>query len=157
MKHIAAQIHIFLIKNRKTVAVAESCTGGLVSNFLTEARGSSRYFLLGIVAYSNEAKIKILKIPASLINKRGAVSYEIAASMAKSVKLLAKADYGIGITGIAGPGGGTRTKPVGTVFIGVHGKDKRIRKKFLFKGGRLAIRKRAALKALELLRSVIYK
>jgi len=154
---IISQIHTLLIKNKQTIAVAESSTGGLVSNLLTQASGSSRYFLLGIVAYSNQAKIKILEIPSSLIAKKGAVSYEIAKRMAQSVRLLAKADYGIGITGIAGPSGGTKTKPVGTVFIAVNAKDKKICKKFLFKGARLTVKRKTALKALELLRSIIYK
>ena len=152
MQHIESTIHLLLMKMRKTVAVAESCTGGLLSKLLTDIGGSSEYFLLGVVAYSNKAKEAVLKIPHHLIAKKGAVSEEVAKRMAKSVRKLAKADFGIGITGMAGPGGGTLYKPVGTVFIAIHSKDKKICKKFNFTGNRITVRNKAALKALELLR-----
>ena len=150
-QHIVEQIHSFLIKKQKTIAVAESCTGGLLSNLLTDLSGSSGYFILGVIAYSNRAKIKILKIPAGLIAKKGAVSKEAAAKMAQSVRKLAKTDLGIGITGIAGPTGGSPKKPVGTVFIAVDSKSKKICQKFHFNGSRAVIRKKTVLKTLELL------
>ena len=153
MQHIVNQINCLLIKNKKKIAVAESCTGGLTSNLLTQNSGSSQYFTLGVVAYSNAAKIKFLKIRPSLILKKGAVSKDVADKMAYAVRKLAKADFGIGISGIAGPTGGSIQKPVGTVFIALNGKNKKILKSYIFKGGRLAIRKKAALKALELLKS----
>lgn len=155
MEHIVKQVHSSLIKKRKTIAVAESCTGGLLSNLLTYIRGSSRYFILGIVAYSNKSKQDILKIPAGLIAKKGAISKEIALKLAQQVRKIAKTDFGIGITGIAGPSGGTPQKPVGTVFIAVASKNKTISKKYQFRGTRVTIRKKSSLKALELLKSLL--
>jgi len=151
MQDIIRQVHKLLLKKQKTIAVAESCTGGLLSNLLTQISGSSRYFILGIAAYSNTAKQTILKIPADIIAKKGAVSEEVACALARSVRKLGKTDFAIGITGIAGPAGGTIKKPVGIVFIAISSKKKNLCKKFHFKGSRLMIRKTAALKALELL------
>lgn len=155
MEHTVNQIHRLLVKNKETVAVAESCTGGLLSNLLTRTSGSSQYFILGIIAYSNTAKERILKILPKLIINKGAVSKEVAKGLAKSVRKLAGANFGIGITGIAGPGGGSKEKPIGTVFIAIDKKNKKICRKFNFSGSRLTVRKKAALKALELLRELI--
>lgn len=155
MEPLINQIHRLLIKNRKTIAVAESCTGGLLSNLLTPLPGSSQYFILGVVAYSNKAKEGILKIPHSLITKKGAVSKAAANRMAESIRKLTKTDFGIGVTGIAGPTGGTLQKPVGTVFIAIDSKNKKICKKFHFTGNRISIRKQAALKALKLLKNFL--
>ena len=138
------------IHNRKTLAIAESCTGGLISNLLTNVAGSSEFFLLGIIAYANGAKTKILKIPPTLLKKHGAVSSNVAAAMAQGVRRILKTDYGLGVTGIAGPGGGSKSKPVGLVFIAVSG-PKTIVKKFHFKGSRLEIKKQAAQTALKML------
>jgi nicotinamide-nucleotide amidase len=151
MEKIIKKIHKLLVVKQKTVSVAESCTGGLLSKLLTQISGSSRYFLLGIIAYSNRSKESVLKIPPSLIKEKGAVSKEVALLMAKRIRALAKTDFGIGITGIAGPTGGTSAKPPGTVFIAVAGKNKNFCKKFYFSGNRQSIRKKSALKALELL------
>lgn len=155
MKDLINQIHKLLIKRKKTIAVAESCTAGLISNLLTYVSGSSRYFILGVVAYSHLAKQNILKIPSSIINKRGAVSKEIASRMAQNIRKIAKTYFGIGITGIAGPNGGMPDKPVGTVFIAIDSRSRKICKKFVFKGDRMAIRRTAALKALELLKGLL--
>lgn len=155
MKNIAKETRSLLIRKKKKIAVAESCTGGLLSQLLTESPGSSRYFTLGLVLYSNRAKENILNIPANIINKKGAVSEDVAGLMAKSVRLLAKTSFGIGITGIAGPKGGSKQKPVGTVFIAVDSKNKKICRKFKFSGNRTAIRKKSALKALELLKELL--
>lgn len=152
---IVKHIHSLLLKNQKTLSVAESCTGGLFSKLLTDISGSSKYFILGVVAYSNQAKINILKIPAELIDKQGAVSQEVAQKMAESIRKIAKTDFGIGVTGIAGSTGGTLQKPVGTVFIAIDSKNKKICKKFHFTGNRISIRKQAALKALKLLKVII--
>jgi len=157
MKDIVHQIHTLLLKNKKTIAIAESCTGGFLSNLLTKLSGSSRYFILGIIAYSNEAKKKILRVPSSLITTRGAVSKEVASSMAGRIRKVAHTGIGIGITGIAGPSKGSAQKPVGTVFIALDSKNKKICKKFHFKGTRLCIRKKAALKGLELLKEILIK
>ena len=148
---IIQQIHSFLIKKHKTVAIAESCTGGLASQLLTNLPGSSKYFILGVVAYSNRVKTGILHIPATLITKKGAVSPEVARKMAQGVRKLAKTDFGIGITGIAGPSGGTKAKPVGTVFIAVTNIQKTLCRELHFRGIRSLIRKQAAIKALKLL------
>jgi PncC family amidohydrolase len=155
MKDILRQIHKTLIKNKRTVAVAESCSGGLVSKLLTELGGSSRYFVLGVVAYSNQAKQKILKVPAQTIKKNGAVSAVVAAKMAQAVRKTANTDFSIGITGIAGPGGGSPKKKVGTVFIAVRSPDKNICRKFHFQGNRNSIRNQAAVKSLELLQTLL--
>lgn len=155
MKLIVNQIHKLLLKNKKTVAIAESCTGGLLSNLLTQLSGSSQYFILGVVAYHNKTKQNILKIPYSLIVKKGAVSKEIACRMAKNIRKIARTDLGIGVTGIAGPSGGTPDKPVGTVFIALDSRKRKISKKFIFQGSRISIRKNAGQKALELLRRTL--
>jgi len=149
------QIHSLLIKTNKTIAIAESCTGGMLSEFLTHFSGSSKYFLLGIIVYSNKAKETILGIPKLILAKHGAVSQETAQRMAQRVRILGKADFGIGITGIAGPSGGTKEKPLGTVFISINTKSRQLCKKFIFKGNRAAIRKQAALKSLELIRNFL--
>jgi len=155
MEHIVNQIHKFLTNFKKTIAVAESCTGGGLSNLLTRIPGSSQYFVLGIVAYNNKVKQTILKIPYPIIVRYGAVSKDVACLMAKSIRRIAKTDFGIGITGIAGPTAGTLDKPIGTVFIAIDSEHRKICKKFHFKGSRLTIRKRAALKALELLKKIL--
>ncbi len=155
VKPYVNQIHRLLIKNKKTVAVAESCTGGLLSNLLTQTPGSSRYFTLGIVAYSNAAKASVLKVPARLIMKKSAVSKEVAKNLASSVRRLAKTDYGIGITGIAGPKADPSKKPVGLVFIAIDSKNKKGCYRFLLKGGRALIRRTSALKALVLLNNYL--
>jgi nicotinamide-nucleotide amidase len=155
MQRLILQIHKLLIKNKKTIAVAESCTGGLTSNLLTSTSGSSRYFMLGIVAYSNKAKEKVLRIPHKTIIDNGAVSSQVAKLMAKSVKSISRSDFGIGITGIAGPAGGSKTKPVGTVFIAIDSRVKKICERYCFTGSRLEIRKKAAIKTFYLLKSLI--
>ncbi len=155
MQHIINQIHKPLIKKKKTVAVAESCTGGLLSSLLTTLSGSSRYFILGVVAYSNAVKTRILGISPALIAQKGAVSFEVARKMADGVKKIAKTDIGIGITGIAGPTGAIAGKPVGTVFIALTSAKKKNCQKFLFTGNRLTIRNKAVLKSLELLKNLL--
>ncbi len=155
MEHTVSYIHKLLVKNKKTISVAESCTGGLLSGLLTRMPGSSKYFILGVVAYSNKSKESILKVPAHIIAGKGAVSKEVAGLLARSVRLMAKTDFAIGVTGIAGPGGGSGQKPVGTVFIAVNSKNKTICNKFKFTGTRTTIRKKSALKALELLNKLL--
>ena len=144
-----------LIQKKLTLAVAESCTGGLISKLLTDIPGSSEYFKLGLVVYSNTAKSKFLKIPLSLIKIKGAVSKEVALLLAKNVRNIAKTDLGLGITGIAGPGGGTKDKPVGLVFIAISSTKKTIVKKFNFKGNRHQIRQKSASETLSLISKLI--
>jgi len=155
MEPVVSKTHSLLIKRHKTVSVAESCTGGLLSKLLTDSSGSSKYFILGLVTYSNTAKESILNIPSLLISKKGAVSKEVAQKMAESVRILAKTDFGIAITGIAGPTGAIFKKPQGTVFIAIGSKSDRICKRFLFRGNRSAVRTKAALKSLELLKRLL--
>ena len=141
-----------LLKARKaTLSVAESCSGGLLADRLTNIPGSSDYFWLGLVTYHNKAKMKFLKIPASVLQQHGAVSEEVAVRMAKGVRRLLKTDFGIGITGIAGPGGGSKNKPVGLTFIAVAASPKTCCVQYRFKGRRRKIKQQAATQALQLL------
>ncbi len=155
MTPIELKIHSLLINKNKKIAVAESCTGGMLSSLLTRYAGSSRYFTLGVVTYSNQAKEDLLKIPPSLFAKNGAVSKPVASAMAKRIRIIAKADFGIGISGIAGPTGATANKPVGTVFIAIDNGAKTISKKFSFFGPRRKIMLSASRKSLELLNCLL--
>lgn len=142
---------ILLMKLKKTLAIAESCSGGLLTHRLTNISGSSQFLKVGIIAYSNEAKIKLLKVPSSLIQKYGAVSPETACAMAQGVRLGFKTDFGVSITGIAGPTGGTKTKPVGLTYIAASSKEKVECLEWHFKGTRLQVKESAATKAIDLL------
>ena len=139
------------ILNGETLAIAESCTGGLIGDLLTNIPGASACFLLGVVAYDNAAKSKILGVPLGLFKKHGAVSSPVAKAMAQGVRKILKTDYGLSVTGIAGPGAASKDKPVGLVYIGLSSASKTIVQKFLFKGTRLAIKKQAAQTALKML------
>ena len=108
-----------LIKKKLKISFAESCTGGLLSSSITAVSGSSKIFDLGLVTYSNKAKVEILKVPKKIIIKYGAVSKECCLSMVRNLSKISKANISISITGIAGPNGGTKLKPVGLVFIGI--------------------------------------
>jgi nicotinamide-nucleotide amidase len=141
----------------RTVAVAESCTGGLMAGRLTERAGSSAYVLGGVVVYSNEAKVALADVPVALIERFGAVSPEVAAALADGAAARFGADLGIGITGIAGPGGGTPEKPVGTVCLCVAGADggSRLERAVVLPGDRASIRERSTTVAMHLLRRVL--
>lgn len=141
-----------LLKSKKTLAIAESCTGGLLASRITDTPGSSNYFKLGLVTYSNESKNKLLNILLETIKKYGAISKQVASLMAKNVRLLAGADYGIGVSGIAGPGGATKNKPVGLVYIALAGKNKTTCKEFNFIGTRNLIKYKSTQAALNMLR-----
>jgi len=145
-----------LIKEKLTIAIAESCTGGLLADRITDVSGSSKYFIMGLVAYSNVVKENILGISGGILKKNGAVSREVALEMARRIKLLAGADIGVGITGIAGPGGGTNTKSVGLVYISIVTKKKKMVKELLFKGSREEIKFQATQVALDLVRRLFY-
>jgi len=149
---ILKQLHKKLLRKEKTVAIAESCTGGLLSSFLTSLPGSSGYFILGVVAYSNKSKETILNIPEKIIAKYGAVSRQVALLMAQNIRKKTHADFGLSITGIAGPTGATITKSIGTVYICLSGKNKNICRKFNFPGNRDNIRKKSTQEALRLLK-----
>ena len=145
-----------LISKKKTIAVAESCTGGLLSGRITDVSGSSNYFVLGLVAYSNLVKIARLGVDEKVLMKSGAVSKEVACQMASGVRLLAGTDIGIGITGIAGPTGKTRNKPVGLVYIALDKKGQApFVREFRFKGSREEIKFQASQAALDLIRKTI--
>ena len=147
-----------LLKSRgETIAVAESCTGGLISMRLTETPGSSVYVMEGVVAYSNEAKMRTLNVPAGIIEKFGAVSEQTAEAMAVGIRERARTTYAISVTGIAGPDGGTDEKPVGTVCIGFADADGAKSLKLLFPGDRYLIRWRSSQAALDYLRRQIIK
>lgn len=153
---LSEQIAKYLTNKKYTLSIAESCTGGLVASTITNIPGSSNYFKLGIVAYSNEAKIDILNIPKRLIKKYGAVSKEVAIRMAKGIRKLSNTDFGLGITGIAGPGGGSKDKPVGLVYIACCDKNEIKFKKFNFKGDRIEIKEKITLACFEILKEFIY-
>ncbi len=112
-------LHQKLIHKKLTISVAESCTGGLLANNLTKLANSSKYFQIGLITYSNEAKIKILKVNKNIIQKYGAVSKECCEAMVKNLSKISKSKINVSITGIAGPGGGTKDKPIGLVYIGI--------------------------------------
>ena len=156
MKKILKKIIKLLIKKNLKISLAESCTGGLLSSSITSISGSSKVFNLGIVAYSNEAKINILKISKKIIRIHGAVSHETCLSMLKNLNRISKTNISLSITGIAGPRGGTKKKPVGLVFIGIKKDNKTLVKKYLFKNKqRLLIQRAAVNKALNLILSFI--
>lgn len=144
-----------LRKRKMTMAVAESCTGGLISSRITDSSGSSEYFIMGIVAYSNRIKENILGVSPRLLQKHGAVSKQVALEMAKGARLLANTDIGIGVTGIAGPAGGTRKKPVGLVYIAFVMNKKQILKEFRFKGSRQDIKLQASEAGLNLIKKCV--
>jgi nicotinamide-nucleotide amidase len=135
-----------------TLAVAESCTGGLVAHRLTEVAGSSNYFMEGVVTYSNEAKTRLLGVPEELIERHGAVSAEVAEAMAEGVKRRAATDFGLAVTGVAGPGGGTEEKPVGLVYVSLSDDAHTEHRRVMLPGDRHLIRWRASQAALDLLR-----
>lgn len=140
------------LKERQlTIGVAESCTGGLISHMLTNIPGSSSYYERGVVVYSNEAKMELLKVPPALLAKYGAVSREVAVAMATGVREIARTDLGLAVTGIAGPEGGTPEKPVGLVFIALASADSVECKRFTFPGDRLSNKNRAAMAALDMI------
>jgi nicotinamide-nucleotide amidase len=141
-----------LTEQRKSIAVAESCTGGMIANRITNVSGSSGYFERGIITYSNASKSNLLGVPPSLVELHGAVSREVAEAMAAGVRLLAGTDIGLSTTGIAGPTGGTTEKPVGLVWIGYSDETATFALKFQFGDGRLRFKERASQAALELVR-----
>ena len=126
-------LHKKLIKKKFTISVAESCTGGLLAHNFTKLANSSKYFQMGLTTYSNQAKIKILKINKNIIQKYGAVSKECCKAMVQNLFKISKSKINVSITGIAGPGGGTKEKPVGLVYMGIKKGNKIIINKTIFK------------------------
>jgi PncC family amidohydrolase len=148
---------INLLKRKKLkISVAESCTGGMLSNTITSVSGASKVFTMGLVTYSNQAKTSILKVPKKIIQKHGAVSIQCCLSMVNNLSKISKSKVCVSITGIAGPSGGTKQKPVGLVYIGVKNGKKVIVSKSQFKNkGRSSIQKSTVKKSLELLLKTI--
>ena len=156
MKNLANKIVQKLIKKKLKISFAESCTSGLLSSTITSISGSSNVFDLGLITYSNKAKVNILKVPKKIINKYGAVSRECCSFMVKNLSKISKANISMSITGIAGPRGGTKSKPVGLVYIGLKKGNKIIIKKNLFKNkNRIAIQKATAITSLNIINKII--
>ena len=154
MKNLSQKLVKLLIKKKLKISFAESCTGGLLSSSITSISGSSKVFTLGLVTYSNKSKINILKVPKKIIMKHGAVSYETCLSMVKNLYKISRTNISISITGVAGPNGGSKQKPVGLVFIGVKKGNKTLVKKFLFKNRtRNSIQRSTVYRALNLILS----
>ena len=145
-----------LIKKKLKIAFAESCTGGMLASELTSISGASKVFSLGLVTYSNQAKISVLKVNKSIIQNYGAVSPQCCEAMVKNLAKISKAQINVSITGIAGPNGGTKKKPVGLVYIGLKKNNKILITKNIFKQkSRKAIQNAAVKRTLEIVRSLI--
>ena len=154
MKKLSQKIVKLLCKKKIKISFAESCTGGLLSSSITSISGSSKVFNIGLITYSNNSKINILKVPKKIITKYGAVSYETCLSMVKNLNKISKTNISVSITGVAGPKGGTKQKPVGLVFIGIKKANKTIVKKYLFKNKKRNLIQRSTVnKALNLILS----
>ena len=152
MKKELIKLNYLLKKKRLKLAIAESCTGGMLSSSITSVNGASKVFTMGLVTYSNQAKTSILKVPKKIIRKHGAVSIQCCLSMVNNISKISKSKVCVSITGIAGPKGGTKQKPVGLVYIGVKNQKKIIVSKNQFKNkGRAAIQKATVKKALNLI------
>jgi len=150
MKNLANKLVKKLIQKKLKISFAESCTGGMLSSAITSVSGSSKVFDLGLVTYSNKVKIDILKVPKKIINKYGAVSSECCLSMVKNLSKISKANISVSITGVAGPKGGTKLRPVGLVFIGIKSGNKIVIQKNLFKNkNRISVQKATTLKVLK--------
>lgn len=148
-------VAMYLMMKQATISVAESCTGGLLAQRLTSVPGSSRYFVSGVVCYSNESKIQLAGIPPLLVEMQGAVSEEVARGLADGIRANAKTTFGVGITGIAGPDGGSAAKPVGTVHVAVAGPDETQHRHFVFPGDRERVRYQASQAALNMVRRML--
>ena len=146
-----------LLKKKKIkISFAESCTGGLLSSAITSVSGSSKVFTLGLVTYSNQSKIKVLKVPKNIIRKYGSVSEQVCLAMLKNINKISKTNISVSITGIAGPSGGTKKKPVGLVYVGIKKSNKICVNRYMFKNrGRSYIQKLAVNKSLRLILSVL--
>ena len=156
MKTISQKIVRLLKKKKLKISFAESCTGGILSSAITSVDGSSKVFKLGLVAYSNQSKTKVLKIPKKIIKKYGSVSYQVCLAMVKNVSKISETNMSVAITGIAGPSGGTKIKPVGLVYVAIKKGNRTKVKKYLFKNkGRSYIQRTAVNKSLGLILSFL--
>ena len=156
IKNLINKIVKKLIQRKLKVSFAESCTGGMLSSTITSVSGSSKVFHLGLITYSNKAKIDILKVSKKIISKYGSVSNECCLSMVENLSKISKADISVSITGIAGPNGGTKLKPVGLVYIGIKKGNKIIIKENLFKNkNRISIQKATVNTSLKIINKII--
>tara|TARA_Y100000590_G_scaffold120895_1_gene138407 strand:- start:543 stop:1016 length:474 start_codon:yes stop_codon:yes gene_type:complete len=156
MKPLYKKVVKKLLKKKLKISIAESCTGGLLCNAITSVSGSSKIFNLGLVTYSNESKIKLLKVSKKIIKKYGAVSEQVCKAMVKNVGNIDKSSVSISVTGIAGPNGGTKKKPVGLVYVGIKKGNTIYIKKYFFRNkGRFYIQNCAVNKSLKLILSIL--
>ena len=156
MKQISENLVKSLKKKKLTLAIAESCTGGLLSSSITGIDGSSKVFKFGLVTYSNKSKNKILKVPNKIIKKYGAVSIQCCLSMVNNLSKIGKSNISISVTGIAGPGGGSKNKPVGLVYIGLKKGNKVKAQKYIIKNkGRSYIQNNIVRRSLKLIKELI--
>ena len=156
MKKLSQKVVSVLRKKNLKISFAESCSGGLLSSSITSISGSSKVFTIGLVTYSNQSKTSILKVAKNIIRKYGAVSYEACLAMVKNLNKISKTNISVSITGIAGPNGATKKKPVGLVFIGIKKSNKTLVRKYLFKNKkRTSIQRAAVNKSLNLILSFI--
>ena len=156
MKLLTKKIVKILIKKKLKISFAESCTGGLLSSAITSVNGSSKVFTLGLLTYSNQSKTQILKVSKNIIRKYGSVSEQVCLAMVKNLSKISKTNMSVSITGIAGPSGGTKIKPVGLVYVGIKKNDRVEVKKYLFKNdGRSYIQKATVNKSLRLILSFL--
>ena len=156
MKKLSQKIVKLLKKKKLKISVAESCTGGMLSGTITSVSGSSKVFTMGLITYSNQSKNYLLKVPKQIIKKHGAVSIQCCFSMVNNLSKISKSNIAVSITGIAGPSGGTKQKPVGLIYIGIKRANKVKINRYLFKNkGRSNIRKAGVKKSLELILSFL--
>ena len=152
MKLLSKKIINKLAKKKLKISFAESCTGGLLASAITSIKGSSKIFNLGLITYSNKSKIDVLKVPKNIIKKYGAVSEQVCFAMVENLNKISKTNISVSVTGIAGPSGGRKNKPIGIVYISIKKSNKIKTNKYLFKNkGRLYIQKAAVNKSLKLI------
>ena len=156
MKKLSQKIVKLLKKKKLKVSFAESCTGGMLSSAITSVSGSSKVFSMGLVTYSNQSKNRLLKVPKQIIKKHGAVSIQCCFSMVNNLSKISKSNIAVSITGIAGPGGGTKQKPVGLVYVGIkRGNKVKVNRYLLKNKGRSSVQRAAVKKALELILNIV--
>ena len=156
MKKFSQKVVKLLKKKKLKISVAESCTGGMLSGAITSVSGSSKVFTIGLVTYSNQSKNRLLKVPKQIIKKHGAVSVQCCFSMVNNLSKISKSNIAVSITGIAGPSGGTKQKPIGLVYIGIKKGNKVKINRYLFKNkGRSSVQKAAVKKSLELVFNIL--
>ena len=152
---LAARLQALAVEGGRTVGTAESCTGGLIGHALTAIAGSSDYYLGGVISYSNELKMRLLGVPAEMLERHGAVSAQVAVAMAQGARERLGCDFAVSVTGVAGPGGGSQAKPVGLTYVAAAGPDGHQVRRHRWVGDRTANKEQSAAAALELLVGVL--